>query len=72
MSPRESGKFKNKPIVCALFTHYIFSFSVGLGHVRVNEREEHYFRRRVVPAEGSESRIEIQKNVSLNKTTYLL
>lgn len=72
MSLRESGKFKNKPIVCTLFTHYIFSFSLGIGHVRVNEREEHYFRRRVVPAEGSESRTEIQKNVSLNKTMCLL
>lgn len=30
--PRESRKFKNKPIACTLFTQCIFSFSLERGH----------------------------------------
>ena len=32
MFPRESRKFKNKPIACTLFTRCIFSFSLERGH----------------------------------------
>lgn len=58
MAPWESEKFKNKPIVCTLFTHCTFQFFTG---------NRALIMKKSGPAEGSESRVEIQKFTSLMK-----